>query len=119
MGTISFARTLRKNQTDAEAKLWHRLRNRKVKGKKFLRQHPIVYKIQDSKTYSYVADFYCADKKLIIELDGGIHETKEQADYDIGRDALLNELGYNVVRFKNEELEDMEKVLVSVRNKLG
>lgn len=118
MGTISFARSLRRNQTDAEAKLWHRLRNRKVNGKKFLRQHPIVYKIQDSKTYSYVADFYCAENKLIIDLDGGIHETTEQADYDKGRDALLTQAGYRVIRIKNSELEEMQRVLELIRTNL-
>jgi leucyl-tRNA synthetase len=77
-----------------------------------------VYKIQGSKTYSYVADFYCAEKKLIIELDGGIHEISEQADYDRGRDALLTELGYKVVRIKNEDLQDMQKGLGLIRNHL-
>ena len=119
MGTISFARSLRKNQTEAEAKLWYWLRNRKINGKKFLRQHPIIYKTDDAKTYSYIADFYCAEKKLIIEIDGGIHRTSAQAAYDKGRDALLADLGYKVIRVENEALEKLTSVLDLIRKNLS
>jgi very-short-patch-repair endonuclease len=67
------ARTLRKNTTDAERRLWEKLRNRKLRNLKFRRQHPI---------HKYVADFYCAEHKVVVELDGGIHQLKEQKIYD-------------------------------------
>lgn len=118
MSITYLARSLRKNQTEAEAKLWHFLRNRKIKGKKFSRQFPIVYKVEGSKHHSYIADFHCAEKKLIIELDGGIHDQPEQRRYDQARDAVLHELGYKVVRFRNEELENMPLVLDQIRTHL-
>ena len=109
---IRASRELRRNQTDAEKKLWGYLRNRKLDGKKFLRQHPFVIKI-DSNTEFYVVDFYCAEKKLIIELDGGIHEF--QKEYDTDREFILKELGNTILRFKNEELENIQGVLDSIR----
>ncbi len=118
MSITYLARSLRKNQTEAEAKLWSFLRNRKIKGKKFNRQFPIVYKVEGSKRYSYIADFHCAEKKLIIELDGGVHDQPDQRKYDQARDATLHELGYKVVRFRNEELENMLLVLDQIRTHL-
>jgi very-short-patch-repair endonuclease len=115
MSITSLARSLRKNQTKAEAKLWYFIRNRKIKGKKFNRQYPIIYKVEGNKRYSYIADFHCAEKKLIIELDGGIHEQPDQYKYDQARDCVLSELGYKVIRFKNEELEEMSLVLDKIR----
>ncbi|GCC51583.1 DUF559 domain-containing protein [Chryseotalea sanaruensis] len=115
MSITSLARSLRKNQTKAEAKLWYFIRNRKLGGKKFTRQYPIVYKVEGTKRYSYIADFHCAEKKLIIELDGGIHELPDQRRYDEARDIVLHELGYKVIRFKNEELEDISLVLDQIR----
>lgn len=64
------ARELRKSATDSEKQLWAQLRNRKLSGYKFLRQHPIIYK-DDYKGLNYfIADFYCNAKKVVIELDG-------------------------------------------------
>ncbi|HRD40564.1 MAG TPA: endonuclease domain-containing protein [Bacteroidia bacterium] len=96
-------RRLRKNSTPAEQLLWQRLRGRKINGLKFLRQYPFIYQSINYKLYYFIADFYCAEKKLVIELDGKIHEqTKE---YDENRDFILNEMKLTVVRFKNEEIE--------------
>ena len=106
------ARELRKNQTPEESKLWFYLRNRKLLGKKFLRQHPIVIR-EGTKPEFYVVDFFCAEKKLIIELDGKIHDF--QQEYDKDRTDLLSELGFQVIRFKNEELEDIKSVLERIR----
>ncbi|MFH1684214.1 MAG: endonuclease domain-containing protein [Candidatus Margulisiibacteriota bacterium] len=92
-------RDLRKNQTEAEAILWQELRNRKLNGKKFLRQYPIVFTWED-KEHFFVPDFYCHEAGLIIELDGGIH--RRQKDYDKLREAVLQDLGLRVVRFKNK-----------------
>jgi len=67
------AKELRKNQTEAEEMLWQKLRNRKLYGYKFLRQHPIIHSGFINKLYFFIADFYCAEKELVIELDGKIH----------------------------------------------
>jgi len=99
------ARSLRQNLTEPEKLLWKELRNRKLAGHKFLRQHPLFYFTLHKRTYLFIADFYCAEKKLVIELDGKIHDyTKE---YDSNRDFVLSERGLKVLRFKNEELEDI------------
>ena len=99
-------RELRQNQTKAEEILWFELRNNKL-GAKFKRQHSIG---------GYIADFYCQKYKLIIELDGEIHNTKEAREYDEVRDKFFNELGYTTLRFLNREVEnDIEKVLEEIQ----
>jgi len=96
---------LRKNQTKTEEKLWFELRHEKL-GHKFKRQHSIG---------GYILDFYCPQKKLIIELDGEIHNTKEAKEYDEVRDKYFKELDYKVLRFKNSEIESgIEKVLEEI-----
>jgi very-short-patch-repair endonuclease len=89
------AKELRKNTTAAESILWKSLRNRKILGSKFRRQHPIG---------NFVADFYCHETKLIIELDGGYHNEKEQTERDEARTQVINEFGINVIRFTNYEV---------------
>ena len=71
---IKRARELRQRMTDAESFLWLNLRNRRFHHLKFLRQHPIIYDMCNNKPFYFIADFYCAEKKLIIELDGKIHD---------------------------------------------
>jgi very-short-patch-repair endonuclease len=111
------ARELRHKQTPAENALWLELRARKLKGLKFLRQHPITFDYFGQKRF-IIADFYCAAAKLIIEVDGGIHE--ERKDYDAARDLLVRSLDLRVLRFKNEEvLGEMEKVLVAIGSAPG
>ncbi len=73
-GIAMIARGLRKNQTSSEIILWEELRCRRMMGFKFLRQHPVFYKIDKDRVEFYIADFYCAELKLVIELDGPIHE---------------------------------------------
>ncbi|RKE04289.1 endonuclease domain-containing protein [Marinifilum flexuosum] len=90
------AKELRKNMTDTEKILWEYIRNRRFKGLKFRRQHPIDI---------FIADFYCHELKLIIELDGKIHNTSENQEYDEGRTAELRYLGVQVIRFTNEEID--------------
>jgi len=68
------ARELRRNATDSEKILWEHLRNRRLSGYKFLRQHPIIYKADFKGLNYFLADFYCYEKKVVIELDGPIHE---------------------------------------------
>ena len=94
------ARQLRSHQTDAEMRLWHRLRGKQL-GAAFRRQYPVG---------PYIADFACASLALVIELDGGQHA--ESVDYDARRDACLRGKGFKVLRFwNNEVMEDMESVL--------
>ncbi len=110
---ISLARELRKNQTDAEKKFWRFVRNRKFDGKKFLRQHPLVYKNFNGNLSFYISDFYCAEYKLVIELDGKVHDF--QKDYDEQRDLIIQEMGIKVLRINNEELENINKVREKIR----
>jgi len=111
------ARKLRKNMTPEEKRLWRYLKNRSLAGFKFLRQHPIIYESINGKHYYYIADFYCAENRLIVELDGAIHNENKQ--YDLDRDLKLRELGYKVIRFDNQELRKidivLEKILVECR----
>ncbi len=109
------ARKLRRNQTVEEKKLWAQLRNRKLNGKKFLRQHPIVFRIT-SKTEFFVVDFFCTEHNLIIEIDGKIHDFNK--GYDQNREKILKELGYTIIRFKNEEIKDIPKVLRHIKSHL-
>lgn len=98
-----FAYKNRKDSTDAEDAMWQEVRNRKVKGYKFRRQHPIK---------GYIPDFVCLEKKLIVEIDGGYHNTEEQKKFDEFREKWLNENGYQMLRFTNEEvLNNLSQVI--------
>ena len=100
------ARELRKSMTEAEKYLWKKLRGRQLNGLKFRRQHPLDI---------FIADFYCHEKKLIIELDGGIHDSIEQSEHDDGRTFELEEKGFKIIRFRNEEvINDLERVLARI-----
>jgi len=91
------------DKTKAEKKLWEVLRNRKIENCKFRRQHPID---------KFIADFYCYEKKLIIEVDGGYHDEKEQKERDEARTQVINEYDITVIRFTNEEvLNDIQLVI--------
>jgi len=107
-GITLLARDLRKNQTQAEELLWKELRGRRFMGYKFLRQHPVFYRIDKGWVEFFIADFYCRELKLIIELDGGIHDSRKE--YDEERDEKLNAKGLKVIRIKNERVHDMEKL---------
>lgn len=110
---IERCRMLRAKSTLAEKDLWKKLRNRKVDGLKFNRQHPIIYGNDDFDLKFFIADFYCAEKKLVIELDGGIHNYT--TEYDKDRDEIIEGLGIKVIRFKNEEIDDVVKVIRDLR----
>ncbi|MEH6791907.1 endonuclease domain-containing protein [Parasphingorhabdus sp.] len=93
------ARTLRRDMTEAERVLWSRLRNRQLENVKFLKQFPIG---------SYVADFAARSLRLIIELDGGQHSEAKDAT----RTRVIEEHGYRVIRFwNNEVMENIDGVL--------
>jgi len=92
-------RKLRNNMTDAESRLWRRLRGRQMAGCKFRRQHPFL---------DYVLDFVCLEKRLIVEVDGGQHL---ESDQDRVRDRRLQDAGFLVLRFwNNEVLQDIDTV---------
>jgi very-short-patch-repair endonuclease len=110
------ARELRSTLTGSEKLLWKELRNRKFFGYKFLRQHPIVYKAYYKGLNYFVADFYCNEKKTVIELDGPIHETT--VEYDEFRDQEMRNLGIHVLRLNNEELLNMKETLQKIENYL-
>ena len=109
-GILLLARNLRKNQTSSERVLWKVLRRKNLSGYRFLRQHPIFYRVNNKWIEFFIADFYCARLKLIIELDGKIHENNK--DYDSERDLKLLNKGIYVIRIKNEELDDMNSVIL-------
>jgi len=113
---IQIVRKLRKNQTKEEKILWRHLRNRKLNGVKFLRQHPVIYENFNADVRFFVPDFYSAQKKLIIEVDGKIHDF--QKHYDENRENIIRSLGLRIIRFKNEELSDVFEVLEKIRQVL-
>ena len=110
-------RKLRRDQTNAEELLWKELRGRKFRRIKFLRQHPIIFEYYGKKRF-IVADFYCHEAKLIIELDGGIHE--KQKDYDKARDYVTKSLGFKVLRLVNENvIGEINQALTAIIKQLG
>jgi len=90
------ARALRKNGTKAEDILWQAVRNRKIGGLKFRRQHPFE---------EFILDFYCNEKNLVLEIDGDYHLSSEQKEYDENRTGFLEQHGLKVLRITNEEVE--------------
>ena len=113
-GITLMARELRKNQTSSEKILWEKLRQRQMMGYIFLRQHPVFYKIINDRIDFFIADFYCAELKLVIELDGPIHETSFKNDKE--RDTKLLSKGLLTMRIKNYELEELNKVIEKIKN---
>jgi very-short-patch-repair endonuclease len=103
--TIIKARYLRKEGTKAEQILWQKLRNKNL-GIRFRRQHPFDM---------FIIDFYSPAPKLAIELDGSIHDLKENKEYDKTRTVYLESKYINILRFRNSEVE---KNLVGVLNKI-
>jgi very-short-patch-repair endonuclease len=101
---ISAARRLRLTLTPAEQVLWQALKNRQLNGLKFRLQHPVE---------SFVVDFYCPQHRLVIEVDGAVHD--QQLGYDIARTERLNQLGYRVIRFRNQEvMSNLDYVLQQI-----
>ena len=102
---LRLARDHRHPLTPAEAKIWARVRNRGL-GFKIRRQHPI---------WRFIADFYCAEAKLVIEIDGDSHAEPDQEEYDNARTVWLEDRGYKVIRFTNH---DAHKNLDNLLNEL-
>jgi very-short-patch-repair endonuclease len=101
--TTKYARALRKSLTPQERKLWYYLRNRRFGGFKFRRQFPIG---------PYIVDFCCFSTKLIIELDGGQHNDSNFIIKDRRRDSYLKNLGFTILRFWNNELDNNRQVVL-------
>jgi very-short-patch-repair endonuclease len=100
------AKDLRKYETEAEKMLWLKLCKNQVMGLQFRRQHPIN---------RFIADFYCASIKLVIEVDGSIHEFPENKEYDIERSEILNDFGITVIRFSNDQIiEDINGAIKEI-----
>lgn len=103
---VKRARELRQKQTPAEEVMWELVRNRHLAGLKFRRQHQIG---------PYIVDFFCNEKKLVVELDGDVHESEEQKKHDHKRDAYLHSLGFTVLRFENSDfLNDPQSALEQI-----
>jgi very-short-patch-repair endonuclease len=102
-GIFSNAKALRRTMTEAESVLWKALRNKRLNGYKFRRQHPI---------HEFIADFYCHEAGLIIEVDGEIHNETERKEYDDQRTQILKEYNIKVIRFTNNEiLNNLDRIL--------
>ncbi len=103
------AKDLRKKMTHAETVLWMHLKLG-IKGLKFRRQHPVGI---------YIVDFYCHKLKLIVEADGKIHEKNEVKEFDKQREDTLQNMGYLIIRFTNEEIiNKIETVLAAIELKV-
>lgn len=104
------SRKLRNEMTDAERRLWSRLRGRQLKELQVYRQRIIG---------NYIVDFYCPKAKLIIEVDGSRHYTNEGIEKDTNRDGYLEKQGFKVLRFSDTEvLKDIEAVVESIYEKI-
>ena len=107
----TFRKTLRKNLTPAEARLWSMLKNSQLEGRKFRRQHSFS---------GYILDFYCSYEKLGIELDGEVHFNEDAAEYDYERRLFLKYFGIRILRFENKYVfQDPEMVLDRIKESFG
>ena len=105
--TVGFRKELRNRLTPAEAFLWNHLKNRKLEGRKFRRQHSIE---------KFIVDFFCYEEQLIIELDGEVHNDPNQMIYDDKRTKRLEKLGNRVLRFENKMVFDnLSSVLQEIK----
>ena len=96
-------RTLRQRSTETEVVLWEQLRGKKIAGAKFRRQRPLG---------RYIADFCCDAARLVVEIDGSVHEHPDQQEYDAIRDDILSAWGYRLLRVSVTEIEtDLPGVL--------
>lgn len=112
---IEYAGEQRKNPTKEEIKMWELIRDRRFNNLKFYRQYPIVISSSADKKEFYIADFYCHSIRLILEIDGEIHN--KQVVYDQARDTTLNKLGYHILRISNAHVNIInDDVLNNISN---
>ncbi|MBI3743722.1 MAG: endonuclease domain-containing protein [Chloroflexi bacterium] len=108
---LANVRRLRRPQTPSEARLWSRLRDSRLLGAKFRRQHPIG---------QYIVDFVCLEQKVVIEVDGSQHSEDSAIAHDAERTAWLEGTGYRVLRFWNNDVSgNLDGVLETIRAALG
>lgn len=106
---FAFAKELRREMTETEAILWTKLQRKQLKGLKFRRQHPFG---------RFILDFYCHSLKLCVEIDGGVHQKRMNAEYDVVRTKMLNDNGIEEIRFINREVkQNLGIVLQKIINK--
>ena len=107
--TFQIAERLRREMIAAEKLLWERVCKNQL-GVRIRRQHPI---------WKFVADFYCHEAKLVIEIDGAIHLNEDSRAYDISRDIVLNEFQIEIIRFTNQQvLNNIDVVISGIRSKI-
>ena len=103
-----FARFLRNNSTKSEIKLWRVIKGKELKGYDFHRQKPLL---------EFIADFYCYELELVIELDGLTHDFEETKRKDEYKQKELEKIGLTVLRFSDEDiLSELDKVIISIEN---
>ena len=103
-------KNLRRNQTEAEKVLWRKIRSKTFFESKFFRQYGIG---------EYIADFYCPEHRLVIELDGGQHYSDAGSEYDKSRENYMNSMGIKTIRFSNLDiLQNIDGVLAQVEESL-
>jgi len=108
--TFEVAAILRKNMTLSERVLWNKLKDKTLFKTKFRRQHPISF---------FIVDFYCHKYKLVIEVDGEIHKTDDQIEYDLNRESELNKFGITLIRFSNDEvIFHIDSVITRIHKKI-
>jgi len=106
--TFEAAKILRENMTLHEKLLWEKLKLKQIQNLRFRRQHPIDF---------FIADFYCHEARLVVEIDGGIHN--QQIEYDDGRSGEMERYFIKVIRFTNSEVEDnIEDVVKRIENEV-
>ena len=103
---LARAKELRRPMTPQETKLWQHLRKRQLYGFKFRRQHPIFH---------FILDFFCYEKKLVVEIDGDHHAELNQYSYDQARTEWLEQREFKVIRFTNRDIDtNIEGVLYEI-----
>ena len=107
METFQIAERLRRDMTTAEKALWERVCKNQL-GVRIRRQHPI---------WKFIADFYCHEVKLVVEIDGGIHLISENKEYDISRDIILSDFKIEILHFTNDEvLNETDLVIERIKS---
>ncbi|MBS1902264.1 MAG: endonuclease domain-containing protein [Bacteroidetes bacterium] len=103
---LSTARSFRKNPTHTEKLMWHALRRHGQRGLKFRRQHPII---------GFIVDFYCAEHRLIVEIDGDVHERSDVERRDATRQRALEQAGFRLIRFTTNQVSmNIDGVISSI-----
>ena len=108
---IEYARLRRQMSNEWERLMWQLLRNRQRCNQKFRREHPLGV---------YTVDFYCADAKLVVEIDGASHESPEARQYDAARDQWMTQQGIRVLRFTCQQIDnELPSVVEAIDRALG